>query len=144
MPTRLYVSWNDALRFGRSAFFRIRWGHHKGPFLDSGRSQVFTLRHEHLSVDEPTQGKTLALTELFCQLHICYRNQSKNCSCRVSHYTKPGLRISIHFIRAGSGSSILGWITIRIQGFNDQILKKNYSWKKTKFFLDQKLQFTYP
>ncbi len=28
--------------------------------------------------------------------------------------------------------------------FDDQKLKKNYSWKKIKFFLDQKLQFTYP
>ncbi len=34
------------------------------------------------------------------------------------------------FISSGSGSSILGWIPIRIQGFNDQKLKKNYSWKK--------------
>ncbi len=33
---------------------------------------------------------------------------------------------------------------IRIQGFNDQKLKKKNSWKKIKFFLDQKLQFTYP
>ncbi len=32
---------------------------------------------------------------------------------------------------------------IRIQGFNDQKLKKNNSWKKKKNF-DQKLQFTYP
>ena len=32
---------------------------------------------------------------------------------------------------------------IRIQGFNDQKLKKN-SWKKNKKILDQKLQFTYP
>ncbi len=31
---------------------------------------------------------------------------------------------------------------IRIQGFNDQKLKKNNSWKK-KLFFDQKL-FTYP
>ncbi len=31
---------------------------------------------------------------------------------------------------------------IRIQGFNDQKLKKNNSWKKKNF--DQKLQFTYP
>jgi hypothetical protein len=30
------------------------------------------------------------------------------------------------------------------QGFNDQKLKKNNSWKKIKFFFDQKLQFTYP
>ncbi len=34
---------------------------------------------------------------------------------------------------------------IRIQGFNDQKLKKNNSWKKNLiFFLNQKLQFTYP
>ncbi len=36
--------------------------------------------------------------------------------------------------------------TIRIQGCNyDQKFKKNYGWKKKiKFFLNQKLQFTYP
>ena len=36
------------------------------------------------------------------------------------------------FISSGSGSSILGWTDpdpIRIQGFNDQKFKKNYSWK---------------
>jgi hypothetical protein len=34
---------------------------------------------------------------------------------------------------------------MRIQGFNDQKLKKNQQLKKKiKFFLDQKLQFTYP
>ncbi len=33
---------------------------------------------------------------------------------------------------------------IRIQGLNDQKLKKNFSWKKIKKFFDQKLQFTYP
>ncbi len=38
------------------------------------------------------------------------------------------------FLSSGSGSSILGWIPIRIQGFNDQKLKKNYSWKKITFF----------
>jgi hypothetical protein len=31
------------------------------------------------------------------------------------------------FISSGSGSSILGWIPIRIQGFNDQKMKKDYS-----------------
>jgi hypothetical protein len=37
---------------------------------------------------------------------------------------------------SGSGSSVWGWrpIRIRIQGFNDQKLKKNNSWKKIKFF----------
>jgi hypothetical protein len=34
------------------------------------------------------------------------------------------------FISSGSGSSILGWIPIRITSFNDQKLEKNYSWKK--------------
>ncbi len=50
------------------------------------------------------------------------------------------------FIFSGSGSRGWGWrpIRIRIQSFNDQKLKKNYSWKKVKFFFDQKLQFTYP
>ncbi len=38
---------------------------------------------------------------------------------------------------SGSGSSILGWIPIRIHGFHDQKLKKNYSWKKITFILDQ-------
>ncbi len=33
---------------------------------------------------------------------------------------------------------------IRIQGFNDQKLKKNYSWKFLLFFFKQKLQFSYP
>ncbi len=33
---------------------------------------------------------------------------------------------------------------IRIQGFNDQKLKKITAEKKITFFLDQKLQFTYP
>ncbi len=35
-------------------------------------------------------------------------------------------------------------VPIRIQGFNDQKLKKNYSWKFFFIFFDQKLQFTYP
>ncbi len=33
---------------------------------------------------------------------------------------------------------------IRIQGFNDQKLKKNYSRNFFLFFFDQTLQFTYP
>jgi len=59
---------------------------------------------------------------------------------------KPGLRIRIHFIRIRIQHFRLNtdpdpdWV--RIQGFNNQKLKKkNYSWKKN--FLDQKLQFTY-
>ncbi len=39
------------------------------------------------------------------------------------------------FISSGSGSSMLGWIPIRIQGFNDQKLKKKFGWKKNIFFL---------
>ncbi len=40
------------------------------------------------------------------------------------------------FISSGSGSSILGWtpIRIRIQGFNDQKLKKKLQLKKKKIF----------
>ncbi len=34
------------------------------------------------------------------------------------------------FISSGSGSSILGWIPIRIQGFKMTKIEKNYSWKK--------------
>ncbi len=37
------------------------------------------------------------------------------------------------FISSGSGSSILGWIPIRIQGFNDQKLKKITAEKKLIF-----------
>ncbi len=33
---------------------------------------------------------------------------------------------------------------IRIQGFNDQKFKKNYSWKFFFIFFLSKLQFTYP
>ncbi len=47
------------------------------------------------------------------------------------------------FISSGSRSSILGWTPIRIQGFNDQKLKKNYSWKKIIFFIS-KTAFYYP
>ncbi len=35
-------------------------------------------------------------------------------------------------------SSIVGWIPIRIQGFNDQKLKINYSWKKTLILFGSK------
>ncbi len=63
-------------------------------------------------------------------------------------------RIRIHFLRIRIQRLRLETDTdpdtdpdpdpIRIQGFNDQKFKKNYSWKKIKFFFDQKLQFTYP
>ena len=65
---------------------------------------------------------------------------------------KAGLWIRIHFLRIR-----IQWIRmeantdpdtdpdpIRIQGFNDQKLKKITAEKKIKFFFDQKLQFTYP
>ncbi len=48
----------------------------------------------------------------------------------------PGFRIRIHLI------SILGWKPIRIQGFDDQKLKKIYS-QKIIFFFIKKLQFTF-
>ncbi len=58
----------------------------------------------------------------------------------------PGFRIRIHLIRIRIQRLRLETNPdpdpIRIQGFNDQKLKKNYSWKKKIF--DQKLQFTYP
>ncbi len=42
----------------------------------------------------------------------------------------PGLQIRIHFIRIRIQHFRLNaWIPIWIQGFNDQKLKKNYSWK---------------
>ncbi len=67
---------------------------------------------------------------------------------------KAGLWIRIHFLRIRIR---IQWIRmeantdtdpdpdpIRIQGFNDQKLKKNQLKKKLNFFFDQKLQFTYP
>ncbi len=64
-------------------------------------------------------------------IRICIRIET-------NAYSKPGLRICIHFIRIRIQHFRL--ITdpdpdpIRIQGFNDQKLKKNYNWKKGKFF----------
>jgi hypothetical protein len=59
-----------------------------------------------------------------------------------------GLRIRIHFIRIRIQHFRLNTNPdpepIRIQGFNDQKLKKSTAEKKIKFFFDQKLQFTYP
>ncbi len=46
-------------------------------------------------------------------------------------------------IDCGSGSSILGRITIRIQGFDDQKLRKKLQLEKNLYFYYQKLQFTY-
>jgi hypothetical protein len=43
---------------------------------------------------------------------------------------------------SGSGSQIL--IPNPDSGFDDLKLKKIYSWKFNLYFLDQKLQFTYP
>ncbi len=62
---------------------------------------------------------------------------------------RAGLRIRIHFIRIRIQHFRLHTntdpdsIRIRIQGLNDQKLKKITAEKKIKFFLDQKLQFTY-
>jgi hypothetical protein len=60
---------------------------------------------------------------------------------------QPGLRIRIHFIRIRIQHFRLKTDPdpdpIRIQGFNDQRLRKNITAGK-KFFWDQKLQFTYP
>jgi hypothetical protein len=55
-------------------------------------------------------------------------------------------RIRIHFFRIRIQRLRLETNTdpIRIQGFNDQKLKKITAEKKIKFFLDQKLQFTFP
>ncbi len=62
--------------------------------------------------------------------------------------TQPGFRIRIHLIRIRIQRLRLETNPdpdpIRIQGFNDQKLKKNYSWKKNLIFFYQKLQFTYP
>ncbi len=68
------------------------------------------------------------------------------------HQLQPVFRIRIHFFRIRIRIQRLRLETntdpdpdpIRIQGFNDQKLEKNDSWKKIKFFFDQKLQFTYP
>ena len=67
-----------------------------------------------------------------------------------------GFRIRIHFLRIRIQRIRVEANTdpdtdpdpdpdpIRIQGFNDQKLKKITAEKKIKFFFDQKLQFTYP
>jgi hypothetical protein len=69
---------------------------------------------------------------------------------------QPGFRIRIHFLRIRIRIQRIRMEAntdpdtdpdpdpIRIQGFNDQKLKKNNSWKKNLIFFDQKLQFTYP
>ncbi len=58
--------------------------------------------------------------------------------------TKTGLRIHIHFIRIRIQHFRLNTDPDPdpIQGLKDQKLKKNYSWKKTNWGGDQKLQFT--
>ncbi len=66
--------------------------------------------------------------------------------------TPSGLRIRIHFFRIRiqrlrletNMNTDTDPDPIRIQGFNDQKLKQNYSWKFFLFFFYQKLQFTYP
>ncbi len=68
---------------------------------------------------------------------------------RILMYTK----IFVHFMQgcgsvlifygSGSGSRAWCWRPIRIQGFNDQKLKKNTA-EIFFFFYDQKLQLTYP
>ncbi len=54
-------------------------------------------------------------------------------------HTKPNLYqcFGSGLIDSGSGSSILGWIPIRIQAFDDQNLEKMFSWKKLIFFWSQ-------
>ncbi len=44
------------------------------------------------------------------------------------------------FIDSGSGSGILGWMPIRIRGFNDQKWKKFTAERKIWYFCDQRLQ----
>jgi hypothetical protein len=46
------------------------------------------------------------------------------------------------FSNCGSGFRI--WILDPDPGFDDLKLKKIYSWKFNFYYLDQKLQFTYP
>ncbi len=48
----------------------------------------------------------------------------------------------IRFLDSGSVSSILVWIPLRIQGFDEQKLEK-FTVEK-KYFFDKKLQITYP
>jgi hypothetical protein len=55
--------------------------------------------------------------------------------------------VSVHktVFDSGSGSSILDWISIRIQGVDDQILEKNLQLnKKFHIFFYTKLRFTLP
>jgi hypothetical protein len=73
---------------------------------------------------------------------------------RTNLDSQPVFRIRIHLLRIRIRIQRLRLETnpdtdtdpdpIRIQGFNDQKLKKNTAEKKNIFFFDQKLQFTYP
>ncbi len=66
----------------------------------------------------------------------------------IKLFVKSGFRIRIHLIRIRIQHFRLNTDPdpdpIRIQDFYDQKLKKIYSWKNIFFFLDQRLQFTYP
>ncbi len=85
---------------------------------------IVNIHHVALAVLQKGAEQCLFMNER----HI--RIKEKGCGSAYSWY--------------GFGSSILGWIPIRIQGFDDQKLEKIYSCKKIKFFLDQKVQFTRP
>ncbi len=73
---------------------------------------------------------------------IIFRSWIVSISDLISSVLKPVFRIRIHLIRYGSGSSILGWIPIRIQ-FGSRVLmtknwKKIHSWKRKLIFFTSK------
>ncbi len=73
---------------------------------------------------------------------FCHKTQKEPAK---SAYCVPRLRIRIHIIRIHHFRLNTDPDPKRIQGFNDQKLRKKItSEKKFKFFFDQKLQFTCP
>jgi hypothetical protein len=75
----------------------------------------------------------------------CYMTVYRYCMCRRRLCFRQGCGSVFIFSGSGSGSRVWCWRPIRIQGFNDQKLKKKLQLKIFfYFFCFQKLQFTYP
>ncbi len=75
------------------------------------------------------------------------RSQGESISRIVTKFSCVQQCFGSLFIWSGSGSSILGWIPIRIQSEFSVLwpkIGKNLQLNKIKLFLDQKLQFTCP
>jgi hypothetical protein len=86
-------------------------------------------------------------SSLFMIAFVEWKNRCRKPD-KYSSLKRPGFRMRIHFFRIRrlrlETNPDPDPDPIRIQGFNDQKLKKMTAEKKIKFFWDQKLQFTYP